>query len=113
VTFEKDGYVSVQKPISIADNGRARLEVSMKAETPAVMVDVTAGGEATGPRNAKVTIPTGALVTKAGAAVTGEVAVHLTPLDPSIPAELAAYPGDLRADRTDGSTVFLETFGVM
>src|SRR5690606_3761308 len=41
------------------------------------------------------------------------VEVSLTPLDPSVPAELAAYPGDFSAETMDGASVMLETFGVM
>lgn len=111
--FSKVGYLTVWKPLTIAPNSQSRLEVTLMAEAAAIAVDVTGGGEASGPRGAKVVIPDGGLVTRAGAPVTGSVDVHLTPLDPSVPAELAAYPGDLRAETADGDTVLLETFGVM
>ncbi len=82
-------------------------------EAPAVPLDADLGGVVTGARGARIEAPAGAFVTRDGEPVQGTVEVHLTPLNPAIPAEYDAYPGDGLARTMDGSLVQLETFGVL
>ena len=49
----------------------------------------------TGARGATLTAGAGTFVTAGGQAISGQVQVHLTPLDPALAQELAAYPGSL------------------
>lgn len=113
IQFDKAGYVHGIKSTTVAAGSASRLDATMAKEATAKPLDATAGGTVEADRGAKVTVPAGALVDKAGVAVTGQVDVHLTPLDPSVPAELAAYPGDLRALDKGGAAVQLESFGVL
>ena len=110
--FTKAGHVPVQKKATVLQ-GASRLELTMMAEAAAKPLDSATGGTIAGDRGAKVVAPAAAFVNKAGAAVTGQVDVHLTPLDPSKAAELDAYPGDLSATTAGGESVQLETFGVL
>lgn len=113
VGFDKAGYVHGIKRTTVAAGTASRLDATMARQADAKPLDATAGGSVDGERGSKVTVPAGALVDAAGNVVTGQVDVHLTPLDPSVPAELAAYPGDLRAVDAQGGTVQLESFGVV
>jgi hypothetical protein len=113
VTFSRPGYVRGVRRVDVLDATPTALQVTLAAESPAIALDSDAGGTVTGSRGATLNAPPGAFVDASGAAVTGEVQVHLTPLDPAVDAELAAYPGELQARTLDGSLTQLETFGVL
>lgn len=114
VSFVAAGYVRSQKRATASTDGAARLLVTLATQTPPVTLDADTGGSVTGPRGSSLTAPAGAFVDAAtGAAVSGTITISLTPLDPSIPGELAAYPGTLVAQGLDGSHVLLETTSVV
>lgn len=113
LTFEKQGYVKTFKRVDVQDGTPTALRVTLIDEAPAIELDADSGGAVAGARGAAINAPESAFVDGTGAPVSGTVQVHLTPLDPSVASELAAYPGDLAARRTDGTTAQLETYGVL
>lgn len=114
VRFEKDGFLPGIRTAAVNSNNKpSAVEATLIAEAPAVELDADAGGTVTGSRGAEMNAPAGAFVDGSGNAVTGMVDVHLTPLDPSVAAELDAYPGDLTAEEASGEMTTLESFGVV
>jgi hypothetical protein len=113
VVFTKAGYVDGCQAVAATLGQTSYLEVSMMAQAAAQPLDATNGGTVAGPGGASLTAPAGAFVDATGKAVTGTVDVALTPLDPTNPSQLAAYPGDLMAKRLDSSIVALHSYGVL
>jgi hypothetical protein len=112
VRAEADGFVFGVRDVDVFADQSSAVEFRLLAESPAVVVNADEGGEAAGPRGAQVTVPAGGLVDASGAAVTGNVNVHLTPLDPTVAAELAAAP-ELIAVNNANANVLLESYGMM
>lgn len=112
LSFRAPGFVRGIERIEVA-NAPTALRVTMRTEAPALPLDSTAGGRVDGMRGASIDAPALAFVDRSGNAISGMVDVHLTPLDPSVASELAAYPGDGRARTYSGETVGLESFGVV
>lgn len=110
--FHKPGHVRGLERVQIAD-GPTALRVTLLDQAPAIAFDADLGGKVIGMRGASIDAAPGSFVDRQGRAIGGMVDVHLTPLNPGIAAELAAYPGDGRARTADGATVQLETFGVV
>lgn len=102
--------INVQK---VRVDGPTALDVVLLPEAPPQALDASAGGTVEGARGARVVVPPGALVDPAGATVVGAVAVHLTPIDPANPDQLAAAPGAFEARTSTGATAQLETFGML
>ncbi len=113
VELLRPGYLRGLERLDVLEGTPTALEVTLMPEAAPVALDADAGGTATGARGASMIAPGQAFVDASGNAVVGEVQVHLTPLDPAVDAELAAYPGDLRAETADGTLVQLETLGVL
>jgi hypothetical protein len=107
------GFLPGLRRLAVGQDKPNAVEFTLYPMAEAVVLNAEAGGEVTAARGAALTAPAGAFVDATGNPVTGEVSVHLTPLDPSVEAELAAYPGDLRATTAEGETVQLESFGVL
>ena len=108
------GYVSVARRIDVLGGEATTARFVLQHEATAIRVDaVEAGFEVTGARNAGLAAPPNAFVHADGTPVTGAVDVVLTPFDPSVPAELDAFPGELRGIRLGGSEVILESWGVV
>jgi hypothetical protein len=112
VRAEADGFVFGVRDVDVFADEASAVEFRLLPESPAVVVSADEGGEAAGPRGAQVTVPAGGLVDASGAPVTGDVNVHLTPLDPTVAAELAAAP-ELIAVNDANANVLLESFGMM
>lgn len=102
-----DGFARVTVSTDTASAAHLRL---LRMEGP-FSVDATAGGTATGSRGAKVVVPPGGLVDRAGAAVTGAVDVFVTPVDPGDPVQGRAAP-ELLAQSASGQ-VALTSFGML
>ena len=113
ITFEKDGYLRGIKQVDVQNETPTALWITLVEEAAPVDLDSEAGGIVSGSRGANISAPAAAFVDQSGAAISGTVQVHLTPLDPAVSAELEAYPGDLAARQTDGASAQLETYGVM
>jgi hypothetical protein len=112
VKFSKTGYVPTQQKVTLPANGHAYLTPILKAfGTTNSSFSVAAGGtvaDGTG----SVTINPNTLVDAGGTPVVGTVTVNFTSFDPSITAEMSAFPGDF-AGRTSatGTDNPIETFG--
>lgn len=100
VTAEKDGYTSYQTQVSVAgEDGTYTADFSLvpiaaSADVPnpsTTPVDLPAmdGGEQTG----QLDIPPGSVLDEGGSPVTEPVTVEFTPIDPTDPEDLAAFPG--------------------
>ncbi len=113
VHLHKPGFVRGLERVTVRENIPSVLRPVLRTEAPAIPLDADAGGEILGMRGARIDAPAGAFVTRDGVEISGMVDVHLTPLNPAIPAEYDAYPGDGLARTTDGGLVQLETFGVL
>ena len=113
VHCEFTGYLPGMQAVDVQTGKGTTANFTLKTMAAAVALDVAVGGAVSGSNNAGITAPVDAFVNGAGAAVSGTVDVHLTPLDPSKPMELLAYPGDLVAEQEDGEQVVLESYGVL
>jgi hypothetical protein len=113
VVFSKAGYVDGCQAVAATVGQTSYVEVAMMAQSASQPLDATNGGTVSGPGGSSLTAPAGAFVDASGNAVTGLVDVALTPLDPTNPAQLAAYPGDLMARRLDSSIAVLHSYGVL
>lgn len=111
VTVEADGHLINVQRTTIA--GATALHMALLPEAPAQPLDATMGGTITGGRGAQVTVPANGLVDAQGQPVTGEIAVHLTPIDPAREDELFAAPGDFEARTQAGEVAQLESFGML
>lgn len=108
------GYVSVARRIDVLGGAATTARFVLGPEAAAIHVDaVEAGFDVTGVRDAGLSAPPNAFVHADGTPATGAVDVVLTPFDPSVPAELDAFPGELRGIRLGGSEVILESWGVV
>lgn len=113
VKLHKAGYVRGLERIDVLDGTPTTLGAVLREEAPAIPLDADAGGEAIGIRGARIDAAPGSFVRPDGTPVGGMVDVHLTPLNPALPAEYDAYPGDGLARQEGGALVQLETFGVL
>ena len=113
VILTGNGYVTTSKRVDVFTNKSSMLMVTMVPEAPLLTMDASIGAKVIGERNAFLEAPANAFVGKDGNPVTGNVDVFLTPLDPSIPVEAEAYPGNMLGRTTEGEFVFLTTFGVL
>lgn len=112
VRAEAEGFVFGVRDVDVFTDQSSAVQFRLLPESPAVIINAAEGGEVTGPRGAQVIVPPGGLVDASGAAVTGDVSVHLTPLDPAVAAELAAAP-ELIAVNDASANVLLESYGMM
>lgn len=113
VRVEAEGHLPGIKKALVADGSPTALHLKLVTEAAALPLDATAGGEVVGAANARVTVPAAGLVDADGLPVTGTVQVHLTPIDPSVAAQLEAAPGDFSAVRIGGEAAQLESFGMI
>ena len=115
VKFEKEGYVTSSVAVDLLPNSYTTVNAVLVAMADPVPLDSDVGGEADDGQGNKLILPPGALIRKDGSkAVTGEVDVHITPLDVTSADDLSAFPGEFRAimaAKSEG-TVQLETFAL-
>lgn len=112
VSYEAASYVRSFERVAVVDGSPTQLDVMLLPMAAAVMLDASAGGTVTAARGASIVAPAHAFVDASGTVMTGMVAVHLTPIDPSVGPELAAAPGDFTGDMA-GTAVPLESLGMM
>lgn len=113
VTVESDGYLPGIKRIPIGQEHPAAVNFSLAYEAAGLPLNASDGGTVTSSRGASMEAPAEAFVSSSGDVVSGEVQVHLTPIDPSDERELATFPGDMSATQMSGGEVMLESFGVL
>lgn len=115
VKFEKDSYVTSSVAADLLPDAMTTVNATLIRVADPVVVDSEVGGEADDGSGNKLILPPGALVRRDdGKSVTGEVDVHITPLDVTDPEGLKAFPGEFRAIAAGKSddTVQLETFAL-
>lgn len=115
VKFEKDSYVTSSVATDLLPDAMTTVNATLIRVADPVTVDSAAGGEAEDGTGNKLILPPGALVRRDdGKSVTGEVDVHITPIDVTDSKELEAFPGEFRAIAAGKSddTVQLETFAL-
>jgi len=113
VSFNREAYVTTIKSVDINEDSLTSITVTMINEAPSQKLNASTGGTIIGDRNASLTAGPNSFVDSSGNTVTGEVDVHITPLDPTIIGEASAYPGALIGIAKDGEKVILQTYGVM
>ncbi|MBW2461718.1 MAG: carboxypeptidase regulatory-like domain-containing protein [Deltaproteobacteria bacterium] len=90
--FTGTGYLSIHRSVTVDGWERVLLNAMLKAASPPQPFDSTAGATMRS-GDVFVTVPAGAFVDGAGAAVAGMADVSITPVDPTT-ADLEAAPGD-------------------
>ncbi len=113
VDFSKSGYLETSKALTSTAGTASHVSAALMAMAAMQPLDATMGGSVMGARGASLTAGPAALVDPTGNPVTGMVQVALTPLSPSVPGELAAYPGALVGSTTGGAPSLLQTYGVL
>jgi hypothetical protein len=109
--FEKAGFAPTSKSLTVQSSATASpVAIHMASEGETFTIDSDAESTQRTAMSA-VTIPGHALVNAAGEAVTGEVDLTITHLDPSTDAVLA-FPGTFSGARAaDGASAAIESFG--
>jgi hypothetical protein len=113
VDFSKSGYLESSKALIATAGSTSHVSAALKAMAAMMPLDATQGGSVTGAQGASLTAGPGVFVDPAGNPVTGSVQVSLTPLSPSVPGDLAAYPGALVGSTTGAAPSLLQTYGVL
>jgi hypothetical protein len=117
VTFSKTGYATTQRIARIYTGEATFLDVRMGETGSTTSISGAAGGSASATTStgltASVSIPASALADGTGAAYTGSADVTLTPFDPSLNNELAAFPGEFEGEDNSSDTVPIKTYGFM
>jgi hypothetical protein len=113
VAFSKSGYLPSSKPVDAAAGKTSNVAAALMPVAAPLPLDATAGGTVAGTRGSSLTMAPAALVDANGAPVSGMVQVSLTPFDPSVRGELAAYPGSLVGSTNGGTASLLHTYGVL
>jgi hypothetical protein len=111
IRFSKAGYLAGLERVEI-QKFVVGLNAVLLKRGPKTTIDAASGGEALGARGSRVAIPKGSIVDKSGKTVSGDVDVYITPMDPSLPEELKAAPGDFVARDGDGDQL-LESLGMV
>ena len=108
VTFDMAGYASGLARVAVQSNGTSTSNPRLTPVGSSTHFDAAAGVVATVPNSqAQVSLPPGGLVNNATqAAVSGNVTVELTPIDP------AADPGNMPGAMEDANGA-IESFGAM
>ncbi len=114
LTFAKAGYAPGGVRVEVLGGASCAATAALKALAPGqVLSDAAAGGTVDDGQGNAIDIPEGGLVTKSGRKATGPVSVHITPLDVTSDADMAAFPGSFMAIAAkQGSEVMLETFAL-
>ncbi len=111
VAFSKEGYVPTTKVLRVvAGESNTQNAVLFPAEATTT-IQSNVGGTLTTPDGASITIAPNTLVDSNGQTFSGPATVTLTSFDPSVPAELEAFPGTFQGVDLSGQTVFINTFG--
>jgi hypothetical protein len=84
VKFSKSGYLTGIERVQVEDFTVSLNAVLLKRAAK-VTINAEDGGDVSGARGSRLTIPEGSIVDKDGNTVSGEVDVYLTPIDPSVP----------------------------
>ncbi|MBU0551886.1 carboxypeptidase-like regulatory domain-containing protein [Myxococcota bacterium] len=111
--FTREGYMTQVKRVSVIKDMPTVLDATLRPEAPPRPLDVSAGGVVIGARGAGINAPAGAFAAPDGALATGEVEVRITPIDPSVSAELLTVSGDFKGEQASGALTLLKSFGMI
>lgn len=114
LTFAKTGYAPGGVRVEVIGGASCAATAALKALAPGkILENAEDGGTVDDGLGNAIDIPAGGLVTKSGRKATGPVSVHITPLDVTSDADMAAFPGSFMAIAAkQGSEVMLETFAL-
>lgn len=112
LVVERAGYAEQVRLLTLpAGTRRSALQVMLIAREAALTItDAQAGGSVSGKDGVKVTLPADALVDDRGQAVTGAVALNLTPVDVT-QLDVDAFPGAFEGIPQGGSRGPILSFG--
>lgn len=110
VVVEHPGYAMAIEPVEVESGAASEAEVTLVRYTATATFNASQGGRVDDGAGGVVVVPPGSLRTPDDRPATGMVTVSIAPLDPSIPAQMDAFPGDFSAARSDRTEVELETF---
>ena len=106
------GYIEASRAVSVQDGTAIHIDIILVPVGSTGTVPGAAGGTIQVTGGGQVTFPANAFVTSTGAAVTGDVSVRVSTLDPSTEDGFRAFPGQFVGTATDGSVGSLESFGL-
>lgn len=112
IVVAKTGFAEQVKVVTLPVGRSAdALVVMLIARDAAVAIaGIEAGGTASGRDGVKVTFPAGALVTAAGAAVSGAIDMLMTPVD-VVGLDAGAFPGAFEGLPTGGARAAIMSYG--
>ncbi|MCB5246913.1 MAG: carboxypeptidase-like regulatory domain-containing protein [Candidatus Cloacimonetes bacterium] len=109
VDFTKDGYIPVQKVVSVEKNRTTYISCTMF--TPATSTFEASAGAALSDGGSVINIPINAFVTSTGSVFTGTVTSEVKYFDPMNAQNLDAFPGSFSGVQTDGNETMFESYG--
>ncbi len=112
VRFEKDGYWSVTKLISLSKDQVNYTQCMLTQKGPHQTITASTGGQANFDDIIKIDFPENAFVTEQGNQYSGDVRIEAVHLDPSDPSFGMISPGDFRAFNSDNELRTLQSYGM-
>jgi len=117
VVIRKSGYLTQSVIVPDGQPAERGVVVTLKKEAPALALNDIAAAQTVAPPeanlNPRVTLPVAAFVNAQGEPVQGVASVRVTPWDITSQADMAAFPGDSKADDGTGRIVSLISFGML
>lgn len=113
VTVKKAGYFAGSRTFFPRQGSNNYLKIKLIAYRLSGTIDATIGGEVELRYGMKVELPADGIVTKSGAAYSGEVNLFATYLDPTANDINERMPGDLRGVNTGGQQRVLKSMGMV
>jgi hypothetical protein len=111
VNFAKDGYVPLQKTVTVSKNNTSYITCSMFV--PFVSTFAVAGGFSIGYNGAGIDVPASAFVTPGGSVFSGDVRTEMIYFDPTVAQNLEAFPGSFTGVQTNGDETMFESYGFL
>jgi len=112
VRFDKTGYATTHKPVSMSKGVLTSLEMRMKAIERSGKRSTNSGLDEKLDDGSGINIPPGALVDSDGNTADGEIDVEITGLRVTS-ADIDAAPGNFRGLNSDGSETKMESYGIL
>ncbi|MFK8104178.1 MAG: carboxypeptidase-like regulatory domain-containing protein [Saprospiraceae bacterium] len=113
LSFEKEGYFTVQKLVRTDEGEKAYLEVMLMQRLLTASFQANQGATIQTLNGAKVKIPANAIQTNLGSNYNGTVSVYARWLNPTAPNLVLEMPGDLRGISEQEELVQLATYGMI
>lgn len=112
VVARREGYVDGIEPVTVQDGSNVHVDIILvPVGTTRTLPAATGGTVST--QGATVTVPAGAFVAANGGAISGDVSLSLSPIDPTTAGGYRAFPGDFTAVTRSGAETLLETYSLM